>query len=174
MKRTLFETIYNEDFIKVNIEKDELIEKLLQLKGECINDDSNGNSLYFHINKNGNYVVTSPHYNSQSHARDFYLKGKIIASKNNTSIVYAKCIRDNIGFLLGISLFIPTACLVLFCILSLGLSWALLLILVLGLGASFLPEMLRNSNEERDKTADFEIMKKEVLKRIEVVKNWDK
>lgn len=173
MRKTLFETIYYEEFITVNVEKNELIGKIREMQGFCTSDDANDNALSFSIDKKGAFAITSPHLNSYSHARSNYLKGKVIASKNDTSIVYMKCLHSNIGFLCGIGIMGLLICVLLFCIIYAGFSW---LFLFLGsiFGVIFLPKILRSTNEDADKFADFEIMKEEILKRIEAVENWDK
>ncbi len=173
MRKTLFETVYHEEFINVNVEKNELIDKLSQMQGFCTHNDANDNALSFSIDKKGKFAITSPYLNSRSHTRSVYLKGNVIMSKNNISIIYIKCIRSNIGVLCGLGFIGLLIFTLLFCVIYAGISWMFLLLSPV-FSLIFLPKILRSANEDTDKFADFEIMKNEILKRVKAVENWDK
>lgn len=171
MKNRLFETVYYEDFIKVNIEKQELINKLSQLQYTC-REDSNGQAIAFYINKKGSFSFNTPKSGgtaSSTPTRDCYLQGKVIASKN-TSIVYIEYIKVRAWLIyittMFITIFLPLA-------LLLGLTWGMLFFIPPAI-SSFLINVAFSSKEDASKRVDFEIMKKAMLDKIEAVLNWDK
>jgi len=172
MKNKLFETIYYEDFIEVNIEKQELINKLSQLQYTC-REDSNGQAIAFYINKKGSFSFNTPqrgNSHSLTHARNCYLKGKVIASKNNTSTIYIEYIRIRAWLIyittLFITVFLPLA-------LLFGLTWKLLFFIPFAI-VSILIDVVFSSKEALNKRTDYEIMKKAMIDKIEAVLNWDK
>lgn len=171
MRRTLFETIYYEEFITVDMNKTELIEKMSQMQNIEIYGDTSGRELAFYVNKRGTFFVDSPQKGTTSRpGRNYILKGKVIASKNNTSNIYF-CYTYIRFWLLGLltlffAVFLPF-------VLIFGLTWKLLFLLPVTT-IPFLIYFLSNSNNELNKHADFEIMKKNVIRKIDAALNWDK
>ncbi len=187
MKSTPFMKILDTVTVTLDTDFQTTVSRLMAQNGICHTWDSKKNVLEFRCDKKGRMWV----HNTQNHVRQYdpqwrtddvrgriyYVRGEVTAagpksivtvcSVHNRATVIARWI-EAIG---DIALLLTALLLLIF---GEGpINNGLLMAIAAG-AALLLPAILRTRSEEQDKDADLEIMKTEMLNRIEAAKYWDK
>lgn len=186
MRSTFFMKILDRVSIPLDTDFDETVRRLTAQNGDCRSRDSKREELEFYCNPKGRMWVYehrgrgwcfSPQVSDNEWGRKYYVRGEVRAEGNKSSVtVYTVCNRSTV-WLRWISVIGDLALLatyILFLCLGDTPPNAAQLLPLAGLTALLIPLIVRGVKEEQNKDADIEVMKTEILNRIQAVKLWDK
>ncbi len=178
MKSTAFIKILDETIIETSESLDATIDRLMQQQGVCYQKDSQNNPLEFTCTQKGKLWVNSPYRRSNtiSMHRAHYVRGEVFVAEDGKTKVSICTVHNRTAmFLRWFEVLLFMIVLTLYISLDFITRMPVqLLLLELILGIVLLIVLLANNNGERkNKTADMEIMKSEIIRRVEAVKRWE-
>ena len=187
MKSNIFKDVLEETVLEVNESKEETIEKLRLQMGFCSSQDSDDDHLYFWCTKKGKLgFFTQPNRNSRPNAYFYYynmdsriysVRGKVLSENGKTVVkLYSVYSRLN-SVIRAIDIITTLLALIVFFVIkgATGQEIPMGDLLKLG-GALFLAGVgtFVLTSEKRNKKSDLDIMKQEVINRVEAINHWDK
>ncbi len=178
MKSTFFTKIIDKTEIEIDTSYSLTIQRLKAQQGICRETDSRDIKLEFLCHNDGRLAVCnlSRHKKRLESDRLYSVVGEVTEGENKTKITIYSIY--NRGYLL--SDFIPFICiptLIVFCLCTAFLSnyeftTVQLYSMLFGIiSLILLPG--RRHKEKRNKTRDLEIMKNEIIKRVNAIERWD-
>ncbi len=175
MKSTKAKEILEETSLTLKESRADVISKLMQMQGCCRNEDSQKETLFFSCYKDGTFYVNTNYRRREN--KTYYIQGEVVEENGKTIIkIYSVHEKTNVVFR-----FITLA-FILLCIIGIILLYFYAdILLAKELFASIatfavvlIIFLYKGKNEVKNKNVDFDIMKQEVINRVEAVKNWDK
>lgn len=167
--------------IEINESVETTIERLLALQGTCRDEDSSQHPLEFICSKKGKFSVNSrcQSLNSDSNIysyKTYFIKGKVVNQNNKTKILIHTVKDNTVKFFKGFYAIANFFLLLVFIISQIYrkelFSWASV-ISTISLAIAIFLCFHQNENDEYYKHSDIEIMKSEVIRRVEAVKRWN-
>lgn len=177
MKSSKFKQILDETSITLNESRNVVINRLMQQNGICRNEDTYGSYLWFGCNKKGVFRVNSPgkHHDGRG-SRTYCVEGEVIEENGKTIVkiysVYNKTLRI-FTYISAIISVMYAMFLILIMYFNTGFS-TMLVATILPLVFVYYISFSKFCKDEKNKNADFEIMKREAINRVEAIKLWDK
>jgi hypothetical protein len=176
MKSTLFRRLSDETVVEVKLPRHVLIDRLLKLSGACSETDSAGDRLVFYCSKKGRLSVESySGHGSYNFYHPCYVAGEVLTEQDKTVVkVYTVHRR-----------FYRTAFFILIVLLSLYLMLRALLttpskdlfapLAIGGLSVAVFIAIIFSSFSKatKNRDADIEKMRQEVLNRLEAARRWE-
>ena len=171
MKSTLFTKIIDETTYEVCGTREDVIDKLRQLQGVCRETISDDRKIEFYCSKKGNISISNPYnkYIENQHSTELF--GKVVSENNKTYIKIYVTYNKFTNFLK------KSICLidVLVAVLAMIFVDKPYSFIVLFICFIFFVYNLISCNNEKDSAPfDSDILKQEIEKRIDALKNWDK
>ena len=177
MRSTGFIKILDETILESGQSFDTTIDRLMALQGECYQKDSQNEPLAFLCTKKGKLRVGalySRHRIASNH-KTYYVRGQVFTENGKTKVAICTVHDRTAVFLRWFEVLVLVLVVTFYLFIDFVTRMpALLLLIELILGVIFLIAMLTHNNAmQKNKTADLEIMKSEVIRRVEAVKRWD-
>ncbi len=178
MKRSKYKQILDETSITLKESRNVVIDRLIQQNGSCRSNDTYGGYLCFRCDKNGRFRVDdSGNSRYSDRYRTHYVEGEVL-EENGKTVVKIYSVHSK---MLKIVRYVTTIIAAIYCIcafilmsyLDSGISTKLV-VAVLPVAFVYFIVFSRMNKESKNKSVDFEIMKQEVINRVEAVKLWDK
>ena len=178
MKSNCFYTVLDETTLEIDVSLKDTISRLRSQQGECHESDSEGRDFSFYCDKSGKFMMCD-FINSRgipNNNRAYYVRGEVFREGEKTKITYGTVHDRSDNFLvrwLPVVLWIP------FLILSVAIqifNRAPVPEYMFGSLVSVAAIVIvfpRTKNIKVCNTSDMELMKKEILERVEAVKRWN-
>ncbi|HIZ17407.1 MAG TPA: hypothetical protein H9675_07590 [Firmicutes bacterium] len=180
--------IIDELTMEVDESYQETINKLRQQNGKCAVTDSNQRNLMFYCTKKGKMGIIETDYFghrrfyidhlwlSELRSRTYYVTGKVLTENGKTVVkiysFYSRAFLSNriFGILLNVVFIV-----FLFAILFLSGNPITVkdILIIIALGLIFSVFDFAIFKELKNKETDLEIMKNEIIKRVNAIKRWD-
>lgn len=178
MKSNFYTEILDKTVLEVDELFEETIDKLQAQAGKCRETDCYGNELEFICTKKGKIRVenlNAKNSRSEKASRIYYVCAEVVEENQKTKVeIYSVHDKSTVffrHFTIALHLIVFAVYLLFIFsdknILIKELLGIFLFILML------LPINLLTVKEKQNKNADLEIMKNEIIKRVEAIKRWD-
>jgi len=185
MRSTFFMKILDRVTIPLDTNFNETVNRLMAQNGDCRLRDTQREELEFYCNQKGHMWVYehrgkgwrySPQVSDNEWGRKYYVRGEVRAEGSKSSVTVYTVYNRSTVLLRWISVIGDIALLVTYILLlCLGdaTPTAFQLLPMAALIALLFPLIIHGYKEEQHKDEDIEIMKTEMLNRIEAVKRWN-
>lgn len=178
MESNFYTKILDETILEVYEPIEETIDKLRAQAGKCRETDCYGQELEFICTKKGKIRVenlSAKNNHSETSSRIYYVCGEVVEENEKTKVkIYSVHDKSTVIFrhcTIAIHL-IVFAVYLFFVFSSQNISikeiFGIFLFILL-----LLPINLLTVKEKQNKNTDLEIMKNEIIKRVEAIKRWD-
>ncbi len=177
MKSTFLTEIIDEVTIEVDGSYSETINKLRLQTGVCYVTDSNNTELLFKCSKKGEMSIeNNVGKKNLLNGRAYYVIGKVLVENDKTIVkVYSIYSRfDLLSRFFAVAVYLITS--LLYFIIKLKSGNPISdknIFFALALGAFIAVISLSSTKEIHNNTSDLEIMKNEIIKRVEAIKRWE-
>lgn len=180
MKSTIFTKVIDKTTLEVNESFKDTIDKLRAQQGVCRETDTEGNKLEFSCSKRGKLMVSNTReYGSSSRSannRMYYVYGKVIRDDEKTKVAIYTVHDRTVIYSRYFSIIFDFLYLI-FTVIMLFLYKAaikeIILMFLAVVTLSIFPIVFSSRLEQKYKEKDIEIMKNEIIKRVEAIKRWD-
>ena len=178
MKSTKLHKIIDETTITLNESRAEVINKLRQQQGRCTNDApfGYGAPLFFICSQKGEFCVSDQYANRGRHIR-FFVKGEVTEENGQTAVkIYSVYEKYNLFMF-----YCLIVCSIFYTVFAVSVYFKDSRFALIGLILGVVFYMLtircyknRNLEEHKSRDINYDVMKNEVITRVEAIKNWDK
>ena len=177
MKSTLFKTVKLVKTIELKIDKKTAIKRLQSLENNCYTPDGNGELIAFYCTDKGQLIVSSSaRSRSISSIRANDIRGQI-ETEGGKTLVKIYSVHDRSAAIIKYLLAVFFVVYVIYTMADViytksGVSMADILAFVLG-GVFIASIFMSTRSENKNTNSDFEIMTREVERRIAAAERWD-
>jgi len=161
-----------ETTVEVSLPRHVVVERLQQLQGRCSVSDSNDDALEFTCSPKGRFSVDNAYSRSRYQVHlPCYVTGEVTEENGKTVVRFYTVRRSGGGAAFAAVLISNLVLLLFYFLLSLSAKEGLLLLVIMGLSTASM--FLTYRSKQKSVPIDTELMKQEVLNRIEAVKRWE-
>ncbi len=177
MKSNLFIKIIDETTLELDESLKTTIGRLMAQSGKCRETDKEGDSLFFDCTEKGKLIVKHFKYNNiTSEKQIYYVRGEVFEENGKTKVaIYTVHDRTTVFFrwieiLLCVLMFVAH-----FLVLSIAevpfeKQFLVLPTILIG---TIVFHLYRTKNEKTYMPHNIDVMKNEIIKRVEAVKRWN-
>lgn len=162
----------DETAVELALPRHTVIQRLQQLQGPCSVSDSNEDRLEFTCSAKGHFWIDNVPTRSRHQAiLPYYVAGEVVEENGKTVVTFRAVRRRGSKAVLAVML-VADLLLILSCFLF-SLTKRAMLLLAFLMGSLTVSSVLSFGKKESHCATDTELMKQEVLNRIEAVKRWE-
>ncbi len=176
MKFASYQTVLDETVVELDVKYQDVIERLRAQQGYCRNVDGQDRRLEFVCTDKGHFWVDNLRTNRSENERAYRVVGEVLNDNGNGKVViYTVHDRAAAPYRWAHISILLVCGLVYFALLLIAkIPFAVEQLLVpLALGGLVVLEATRTKKEQQYRAADIDVMKAEVLNRLEAVKRWN-
>lgn len=177
MKKRLFTEIIDETVIELDVDFEDTVERLIDQEGICRTTDSQDIPFIFDCDGKGRFsVFNAVGYRSDFAQRIYSVEGEVKSEDGKTKVyiytLYDRSARWSRYFGAVLYLLFMVAYILFICFRTEPLQ--LFDFIFIAVYSLFIARIFFHTNKEKlNKTNDIEIMKSEIIRRVEAIKRWD-